>query len=337
MTVYETDAHAAYGGGDSVETAGCVGRSVVPLVNWIGAGASVALIAGLGVWGYNLAMRDVTGIPVIQALEGPMRVQPDDPGGRQAEHQGLAVNAVQADGVAEAPVDRIVLAPSPIDLSTATPAQDPATLEATRPVPSIPTSAAGPIVTEVSLTQDLAAAGPPMPLIATPDDATAERDASDRDSTGLAVEALLSTLVEDQEALDLGIVPASLPGIARSPRPRARPATQVASRAIMDLSAPRVLVQAPAFVDTDTLVAGARMVQFGAYDDEASARSEWEAISANFNDYLEGKAPVIQQAERAGRTFFRLRATGFEDLAEARQFCSVFLAEDLACIPVVYK
>lgn len=337
MTVYESGAHAAYGGEDSVEEAGSVGRAVVPLMNWIGAGASVALIAGLGVWGYNLAMRDVTGIPVIQALEGPMRVQPDDPGGRQAEHQGLAVNAVQAEGVAEAPVDRIVLAPEPIDLNTATPAQDPATLDATRPVPSIPPAASGPRVTEVSLTQDAPDAAGPMVLTTTSDAAGAEPEASDRDSTGLAVEALLSTLVEDQEALDLGIVPASLPGIARSPRPQARPGTQFASRAVMDLSAPRVLVKTPDFVDTDTLVAGARMVQFGAYDDEAAARSEWKTISADFNDYLDGKAPVIQQAERAGRTFFRLRATGFEDLAEARQFCSVFLAEDLACIPVIYK
>ncbi|MGB2894068.1 MAG: SPOR domain-containing protein, partial [Albidovulum sp.] len=40
---------------------------------WVrGAGAltSVALIVGLGVWAYDLAVRDVRGVPVIQALEG---------------------------------------------------------------------------------------------------------------------------------------------------------------------------------------------------------------------------------------------------------------------------
>ena len=70
---------------------------------WTGALMSVALIDGLGVWGYQLAVRDVSGVPVVRALEGPMRVAPDDPGGEQAEHQGLAVNNVAAEGVAAGP------------------------------------------------------------------------------------------------------------------------------------------------------------------------------------------------------------------------------------------
>ena len=56
--------------------------------------SSVALIVGLAVWGWKLWQRYVTGIPVVRALEGPMRIQPENPGGRPAEHQGLAVNAV---------------------------------------------------------------------------------------------------------------------------------------------------------------------------------------------------------------------------------------------------
>ena len=35
---------------------------------------------------------------IVRAMEGPSRVQPDDPGGQTASHQGLAVNAVQSDG-----------------------------------------------------------------------------------------------------------------------------------------------------------------------------------------------------------------------------------------------
>ena len=40
-----------------------------------------------------------------------------------------------------------------------------------------------------------------------------------------------------------------------------------------------------------------------------------------------GKLPwqstrVIQKAESGGRTFYRLRAPGFNDIAEARRFCS---------------
>ncbi len=77
----------------------------------LGAAASVALIAGLGWWGYDLAMRDARGVPVVRALEGPMRVAPEDPGGEVVDHQGLSVNNVAAVGAAAPPPDRLVLAP----------------------------------------------------------------------------------------------------------------------------------------------------------------------------------------------------------------------------------
>lgn len=85
--------------------------------NITGAVLSMALIAGVGVWGYKLVMRDVSGVPVVRAVEGPMREQPSDPGGRSAAHQGLTVNSVAADGMATGPADRLILAPPPLDLT----------------------------------------------------------------------------------------------------------------------------------------------------------------------------------------------------------------------------
>src|SRR6056297_257649 len=87
------------------------------LTNITGAVLSFALVAGVGVWGYKLIMRDVSGVPVVRAVEGPMRVAPEDPGGQAADHQGLAVNAVAAEGIAAAPADRLILAPPPLDLT----------------------------------------------------------------------------------------------------------------------------------------------------------------------------------------------------------------------------
>ena len=60
------------------------GASVTTFMNWAGAAVSLALIAGLGYWGWQLLVRDVSGVPVITALEGPMRVAPDNPGGEIA-------------------------------------------------------------------------------------------------------------------------------------------------------------------------------------------------------------------------------------------------------------
>jgi hypothetical protein len=87
------------------------------IVNGAGALTSVALVVGLGVWGYRLAVRDVSGIPVIRALEGPARVAPDDPGGELARHQGLAVNTIAAEGEAAPAADTLTLAPKPAELA----------------------------------------------------------------------------------------------------------------------------------------------------------------------------------------------------------------------------
>ncbi|MDP5361786.1 MAG: hypothetical protein NWP79_06545 [Paracoccaceae bacterium] len=84
---------------------------VTNLVNYAGAALSLTLILGVGFWGYKLIMRDVTGIPVVRAMEGDMRVLPDNPGGDVALHTGLAVNEVAALGEAGGPEDRLVLAP----------------------------------------------------------------------------------------------------------------------------------------------------------------------------------------------------------------------------------
>ena len=94
------------------------------ITNVAGAALSLVLVVGIGVWGYKLLIRDVSGVPVIKAVEGPLRVQPQDPGGAEIQHQGLAVNDVAAVGTAADPADRLVLAPEPLELSLEDTPQD---------------------------------------------------------------------------------------------------------------------------------------------------------------------------------------------------------------------
>ena len=49
-------------------------------VHLSGALVSVALVLGLGYWGYRIAVRDISGVPVVRALEGPLRMAPENPG-----------------------------------------------------------------------------------------------------------------------------------------------------------------------------------------------------------------------------------------------------------------
>ena len=82
-----------------------------------GALLSVALLAGMGVWGYQLIVRDAHGVPVVRAMGGPMREAPENPGGELALHTGLAVNEVAAVGEAAPPEDTLLLAPVTADLT----------------------------------------------------------------------------------------------------------------------------------------------------------------------------------------------------------------------------
>ena len=108
----------------------------------LGGLSATALVAGLALWTYDLAVRDLSEVPVVRALEGPVRIAPDDPGGDVAEHQGLAVNAIQADAGEEDAPARVVLAPRAPDLAkddvavaVAEDAQDPPVEVADKPAP----------------------------------------------------------------------------------------------------------------------------------------------------------------------------------------------------------
>ncbi|WP_457646172.1 SPOR domain-containing protein, partial [Profundibacter sp.] len=83
-----------------------------------------------------------------------------------------------------------------------------------------------------------------------------------------------------------------------------------------------------------SIPAGTRLAQLGAFESPEIAKQEWDRLYSRFTDYLQGKSRVIQKAESGGRTFYRLRAMGFDDLSDARRFCSALLAENAACIPV---
>ncbi len=69
------------------------GGGLSSYINGFGAVISLALVGAVVAWGYQLAVRDVSGVPVIRALDGPMRIQPDDP---QAKKQLGRLRARQA-------------------------------------------------------------------------------------------------------------------------------------------------------------------------------------------------------------------------------------------------
>lgn len=308
------------------------------LTNAAGAVVSLALIAGIGVWGYKLLARDVTGIPVVQAASGEMRVRPENPGGELAQHQGLSVNAVAAEGAAAAPADRLILAPRPIDITEnddvmppqrvaagpQTPTETATTPPAPeRPVPDVAAALQSGNVDDLvaQLTEGV------TPLSELPDDTSAIIDNVTQEVVQEAQDA--------QEAVAAAAPVLDAPGVRQSLRPQKRPATRAvvtpASLTGTDVSS------AAAEVDADSLPVGTRLAQLGAFDSAEVARDQWDQMQGRFGAYLEGKQRVVQKASSGGRVFYRLRAMGFEDIADARRFCSALVAENAECIPVVTR
>ncbi len=277
------------------------------LVQIAGAASSVVLVVALAVWGYKLAVRDIAGVPVIRALEGPARMAPEDPGGAVADHQGLAVNDVVADGSAAPPAERLVLAPKPVEL----------TLE------DGPGLADGlpPVEAELQPASMVA----PVPDAGADDEAVA---AALAEALGIEPEAV-ETGVETA-ALDAQGQPAPEGAVTRSPRPMPRPDRGTVVQAA-------AAIAPPVEVDPSTLKPGTRLVQFGTFDSEKEARSEWTRLAGRFGVLMEGKSMVIQSAVSGGSTFYRLRALGFEGEDDARRFCSAFVIENASCIPVAHK
>ena len=307
---------------------GAVPRNYQSLVNLAGAATSVALVLGLAVWGYKLAVRDVSGIPVVLALQGPMRVAPAAPGGSVADNQGLAVNAIAAEGNAAAPADRLVLAPQPVELSLED-APGLSSLTAAVPADQVDALMATPVPT------DVAAVGAANANAGVDENAIEQALAAALTDGGDVPITEAAAVGETLAATD----PAGI--VVRSPRPLSRPAQITASAAVVDDAAiadvQDVVSVASPEMQPEEVAVGTRLVQLGAFDSADGARAEWTRLQGNFGDLMAGKAIIVQPASSGGQTFFRLRAFGFSDEDDSRRFCSALLSEDTSCIPVTQR
>jgi hypothetical protein len=309
------------------------------VLNWGGAILSLVLIAGLATWGWKLWVRDVSGVPVVRALEGPMRIAPDEPGGLASDYQGLTVNRIAESRVEERPSEQVVLAPAPATLdededlamaelpAVAPEPENDAPLIAVAPVPQLGTGERIEIDEAPVIVDGTASIlpGDTIEADATPADQPGLATPS---ATDLAVAAALSgaDIAPEPSVATLNAAP-NVP--VSTPRPVMRPTNlQPVSFAAPTLQSGEV--------DPKTIAAGTRLVQLGAYGSPEVARAEWQTAEARFGDYMADKARVIQRVESGGREFFRLRVHGFDDLSDARRFCAVLVTDGSNCIPVIH-
>lgn len=128
-----------------------------------------------------------------------------------------------------------------------------------------------------------------------------------------------------RSAAALPAPPAARPAAA-TPSPATKPATvataEPAAKPAATIPAAPVAKPHVAAVESHPPVTGHQaMVQLAALSSEEAARNEWKELAKRFPALMNGKQPIFSHAERDGHTFWRLRTSGFADVAQARTFC----------------
>lgn len=305
------------------------------LVNYAGAALSCALIVGVGVWGYKLVVRDVSGIPVVRAISGEMRVLPENPGGEVSLHTGLSVNEVAAVGEAAGPEDSVALAPTMAGLSEEDlEAQPMAEAEEMIALDEVPQASPSEVQVPVALNAEQLVDAPltTNDILALADQIAAGAKPLSDLADGETIEPTLSVAGQ--------VVPhiaSSVAGVSVSLRPTARPKSLSATGVEAALAAAVAVPIVSDTVKTEEFAVGTKLVQLGAFPSVAVAAAEWDRLTGRFGDVMSGKSRVIQSATSGGKDFYRLRAQGFAELNDARRFCATMVAENVDCIPVVVR
>jgi hypothetical protein len=309
-----------------------------------GAALFLVLVAAMALWAYRLGTRDAAEVPIIRAMEGPARIQPEDPGGLRAAHQGLEVNSVLAGDPAPAPAAVAPLAPPPAVLAEedgpqgelvldAPAAMDEAALEAGDDLRMPPQDEpmAGEDVAEPDPSVDAEAAAVLAAVLGETNDAEAT-DPAPAEAAGPRPLRRPANLIVARAPTQAATTAAPAAPAAASPapaasRPAAPPATPQAA-APAQASAPREVSSVPS---------GARMVQLGAYDNEALTRQAWQRLVASNGDLLGSRSLFVERTTANARVFYRLRVAGFDNAEQTRVMCEQLRARGVDCIPVTLR
>ena len=281
---------------------------------WTGAALSLSLLAGAIGWSYQLIIRDINQIPIVRAQLGPLRVAPDNPGGLTAANQGLSVTQ---HAVNEKPLlsNEIYLAPAAEILNGEN------FVSKVGEEDKLISNDESYEIKEINAENSINFKVLPNEI---------EVDTLSKEEAVLSKAAFSQKKVEIENAVSLALSITSDPAASlTSLRPKIRPTSfRQNSRVTED----QVVANDPIF----KLPTGSAVVQLGAFDNKDLANSEWQRVEKLLGSILISKKMVVQKAESGGKMFYRLRASGFNDISDARQFCTA-ISDKVACIPVVTR
>lgn len=280
-------------------------RSLVPVVTAL---AAVFCFAAIVWYAYSWGTGQMASeeLPVVRAQPMPDKVRPEQPGGMEVPHQGIAVLNEGGEGAPGQAAERLL--PRPETPEPPAPLPQP---EATAQLPA----------------EEGFPEAPEAPLIA---------DGSDADVTeapDLAPE-FAEDIPEDpaEEATQL-----AEGGIAK-PIPKPAEDDQIArlleqqpletANGESDIPEP----PAPAATQTAAVTTGDVVLQLSSVKSEAAAAGEWQRLKAAHPGLLGDLPLTLETAEVSGTTYYRVQTGPFPSRSAAADVCSQLKARNQDCL-----
>ncbi len=258
-----------------------------------------AIIGVLGV-GAVFAYNSFTGggrskVPVIQAMDDPVKVKPENPGGLEVPYQDRLVLNQPADG-GEPVVERLLPPPE-----TPKPMVD--TTAAARPAVTGSSSlAVSPNGSSGAQGQVQTQARPPVQA------RPVQPQASGSNTTASSPASTLAAAP-----------PAAISAGAAQPQASAKPQVQAALPSTMAAPPP---------------VKGSYLLQLGSFNSKQVGEDAWSGFQSRFPDLLGGMLLYLQEADVNGRTYHRVQAGPFPNRATAIDLCAELKARKQDCLVV---
>jgi hypothetical protein len=254
-------------------------------------------------------------LPVVRAEPMPEKVRPEQPGGMEVPHQGIAVlNAEDREGEGTAVAERLLPRPEePAPL----PPLEPEAPQAAGGVPEEtwpPAPPEAPLLAEDDVTEapDLAGAlGEPG------SEAETETEIAEIDGVTLPLRKPGAPATEDDQIAAL-LEQAPLEtanGNAAAPAPPAPPQDT-----------------APAATQTAAVTAGDVVLQLSSVRSETAAAAEWRRLQAAHPQQLGDRRLTLETAEVQGTTYYRVQTGPFASRDAAAAVCTQLKARNQDCL-----
>ncbi|MEQ8356944.1 MAG: SPOR domain-containing protein [Kiloniellaceae bacterium] len=270
-------------------------RSLVPVVTALAALLSFGAIVWYAYsWGTGqMANED---LPVVSAQPIPEKVKPDQPGGMDVPHQGIAVLNEGESGGETPPVERLLPPPE-----TPAPPEplEPALAQLTEPgaEESIPQAPEAPLIAEAP------------PADAVPSSELAQSDAVSDAASGAVVPIPKPGEGEGQDQIAALLEQEPLETANGEPSQPPSAPTQSAA-----------------------LATGAVVLQLSSVKSEAAAGQEWARLQKAHPDQLGGRALALDSAEVKGTTYYRVQTGPFPSRAAAADLCAQLKSRNQDCL-----